>query len=192
MCVYDCFEVGSHSVALASLPSAGIPNLGAEINKIVEHIVLFRFFLIIVTCLDDWWYFGMEFPIAGFFRGEDGTQEEGGGSSGGGSMEFQEEGAHEKGGGKRKNEPSTCLSTPRLSAPLQECRTPQQEKKKAAGVGRSGIGHIPSRTDLTDHKGHSLKPSLSHSSRCSHPDKMFISWTMDGLVPFPWSCVLRH
>lgn len=48
------FEAVPHHVALASLLSARTPNLGVEINEIVEHMVSLRFSMIIVTCLDGW------------------------------------------------------------------------------------------------------------------------------------------
>lgn len=48
------FEAVPHYVAMPSLLSARIPNLGVEINEIVERIVSFRFSVIIVTCLDIW------------------------------------------------------------------------------------------------------------------------------------------
>lgn len=96
------FEPGSHYVGLASILSARIPTLGVEINNIVGHRVLFRSSLISVTCLNGRWYFAIEFHIVGFFRREDGAQEEGGGSFGGRNMEFQEEGAHDEGGEQRE------------------------------------------------------------------------------------------
>lgn len=66
-----------------ALLSADGTSPGVELNKTVDRVVMLRLSVIPVTCLDGWWCFGVEFPIAEFFGREEGAWDEGGRRSGG-------------------------------------------------------------------------------------------------------------